>query len=169
MFEYASSNYVKKRTNKRLIVAGMISCLSHVAGLLLLIAFPGVLRPGRHLWFHPPSWILKAPDDNNWRNLVYLGSSSRLQSPSAATLNKFRYDFEKGKSPGTPAIRVAWEEKQASRGDTSESVAAVRPVLGTQDPKPVPNAPATGPIPSTTAGGAGGNPGDVSKAGAAET
>ena len=163
MFEYAKSNYVTRRTNKRLIAAGIVSCLSHLAGLLLLISFPGLLQPGKHLWFHPPVWSSKAPEDSNWRNLVYLGGSPKLQSPSAATLKQFRYDF--GKSLVAPAIRVAWEEKAASRGNASEREPAVRPTLGTRDPKPVPDAQATGPIPSDTAGGAGGNPGDVSKTG----
>jgi len=86
--------------------------------------------------------------------------------PSAETLKKKLYAWTTPVIPSSSApIRIRLgDETAASKGDTTKSVPAVKPTLGTQEPKPRPDIQAASRTPSSEGTGEGsGKTGDESK------
>jgi TonB family protein len=77
--------------------------------------------------------------------------------PSAATLKKNLYGWNDPVIPSkSPPVRVRLgDETEASKGDTKKPVPAVRPTLGTQEPKPLPDVQAASRTPSPDGAGEG--------------
>ncbi len=164
MFEYAVGHYQKHPPSKRLLASWVVSCLCHLAAVVVLIQYPELLQGGINKWFRQP--ILGPPEGGkSWRNLTVV--SSQLQMPPPEILKKYVYDWNRTKTEGKgpPPIRVN------IRAGTN--LPAVAP------PKSIPNRPAqptTPPIPITTTplpatpavtpsgeGGRGTPPGDANK------
>jgi len=122
MFDYAISQTQRRRSGKRIFASWIISCLAHVIMLLLLIQFPQLLQGGmyyRYQAFPLISNILKPKsedDSENWRTVAVLRDPSRMPSPSAATLNKYLFDWDNEES-GPPPIRLSWGDIEISRPD----------------------------------------------------
>jgi TonB family protein len=122
MFDFAISQTKRRRPEKRIFASWIISCLAHFAILLLLIQFPQLLQGGmyhRYRAFPLISNILrtKSEDDmENWRTVAVLKDSSRMSAPSAATLKKYLYDWDK-KESASPPIRLSWGDVEISRPD----------------------------------------------------
>ncbi len=140
MFEFAISQNRKRPPTKRFIVSWILSSLAHAAALIILIENPGLLRPGSHNWIRLPALFEPPPSDPNWRMLTHVVNPSPLQMPSAETLKRALYSWKEPSVPTTsPPIRVRWgNETVAVKGDTTKPVPIVRPELGTQEPKPLP-------------------------------
>jgi len=122
MFDFAISQTQRRRPEKRIFASWILSCLAHLLLLLLLIQFPQLLQGGmyhRYRAFPLISNILrpKSQDDTeNWRTVAVLKDPSRMLAPSAATLKKYLYDWDK-KESASPPIRLSWGDVEISRPD----------------------------------------------------
>ena len=159
MFDFAISQTQRRRPGKRIFASWIVSCLAHFAILLLLIQFPQLLQGGmyhRYRAFPLISNILKprsADDSENWRTVAVLKDPSAMTAPSAATLKKYMYDWDR-KESGPPPIRLSWGDVEISRPDLPP-IPRIRQGEGTPDISLMPNEFA-GTDPSTAAN-AGGN------------
>ena len=122
MFDFAISQTQRRRPGKRIFASWTLSCLAHAIMLLLLIQFPQLLQGGRYYRYRAfplISNVLK-PDTGDaakdWRTVAVLKDPSRMQTPSAATLKKYLFDWDKPES-GAPPVRLSWGDVELSRPD----------------------------------------------------
>jgi TonB family protein len=160
MFEFAISQHQKHPPSRRFFASLMASCILHAVAVLVLIEYPELLSPGLSPWLKRPSLLLsifsrgsdQQQQDSQWRTVTFVGksSNSKMVTPSAETLRRYMYDWSRHVNQGVPPVHVRWgNEKQGSREETSESADKVRPVPGTQEPKPVEAAAAEKPAAAT--------------------
>jgi TonB family protein len=137
--------------------------------LLSLIEYPQLLQGGMYHHFRAAALIAnllgEKPDNENenWRTVAVLKSSPDMVEPSAATLKKYLYDWNK-KGSGSPAVRIRWGDVKATLLDNAPPMPRVR--KGAKEPDlslPANEIASAGSAPAV-AGPAGGQPGDVSGA-----
>ncbi len=121
MFDFAISQTQRRPPGKRIFASWIISCLAHFVMLLLLIQFPQLLQGGmyhRYRAFPLISNILKPVEDDteDWRTVALVKDPSRMMAPSAETLKRLVYDWDKEES-GPPPIRLSWGDVEISRPD----------------------------------------------------
>jgi TonB family protein len=157
MFDFAISQTERRRPGKRVFASWILSCLVHLLTLLLLIQFPQLLQGGmyhRYRAFPLISNILgpKSEDDTeSWRTVAVLKDPSHMSAPSAATLKKYMYDWDK-KESGPPPIRLSWGDVEISRPDLPP-VPRIRQDSESPDISLLPNElAATGPSSAANAG-----------------
>ncbi len=143
MLDYVLSKTRRRRLSRRLIFAWIASCLWHFAMLGMLIQFPQLLQGGMYHQFRGLTGFrgLPAPaaeeDDREWRTVAVLRDLP-MTAPSAATLRKYVYDWEKNKA-GSPPVRVRWGDEQ----ETALKAAAVPiPRTSRERQQPMPPLPA---------------------------
>jgi TonB family protein len=103
MFEFVISGNQKRRPAKRIIAAGVTSCLAHIILLCLLLEYPQLLQGGVYHRFRT-IWQPQTDDgDQNWRTVTVI---SKMTMPSAATLKKLLSDSGKKKREGPPPIHI---------------------------------------------------------------
>ncbi len=164
MFEFAISQHQKRRPTKRVYACWAASCVLHVIALMLLIRYPQLISPGLNRWFRQPALLARlfsqenAEKSSDWRTVTFVGKSSnaKLTTPSAATLRKYMYNWNR-KPEGVPPVRVRWGGEKG--GPTTETAKApTKPVLGTKEPQPSPEekpVAAANPHEPATSGGGG--------------
>jgi len=135
MFEFAIDQQKRHPPSRRYLASVLASCVAHLAAVQILIAFPALLGPGIAHWFrHPSGASADKVETIDWRTVTVLNSPAAMRSPSAATLQKYTYDWEKAAAQAgiSPPIRVSW------RGEIEESAAKTAepldPVAGKQEP-----------------------------------
>jgi len=172
MFEFAISQQRRRPPSRRFYAALVLSCLSHFFALMILIEYPQLLGPGLKAWLRRPIFFTAStPREQPYRLVTVLGTGRGLQMPSDATLKTNTYDWEAHRAGRpNPPIRLKWNGDLA---DSSKAVdkptPAVKPVMGTQEPKPSGDGAGTQ-VPAAPAADAGGAPPAVSTgAGAAGT
>lgn len=122
MFDFAISQTQRRRPGKRIFASWIVSCFAHFMMLFLLIQFPQLLQGGmyyRYRAFPLISNILKPAsedDTKDWRTVALVKDPSRMMAPSAETLKKYMYDWDK-KESGPPPIRLSWGDVEISRPD----------------------------------------------------
>jgi len=135
MFEFAISRNQRRRLSKRIIGSYIVSCLLHLLFILLVIRFPQFFQGGKYHHFHPLSAIANLlgsktanADGKDWRTVAVLRGP--MMQPSAATLKKYLYDWDK-KGSGLPPVRIRWgnEEKALENAPPMPRVS--------QEPKPI--------------------------------
>ncbi len=157
MLDYAISRNRQRRPAKRVYASWIASCCLHFLMLMTLIQFPQLLQGGMYHRFRALSSIqdLLAQDENeNWRTVTVLRDHSPMMAPSAATLRKYAYDWNK-KDSGAPPVRIRWgNEQKAALNEASTPVPRPKP----QQPLPPASetsvappvfSPATNPAPSS--------------------
>ncbi len=138
MFDFAISQQRRHRPTKRIMLAWALSCAAHLGAVLLLIAYPGLLMPGLNRWLRHPIVIGHGPSDDEWRTVAFVGKGG-MREPSAETLRSNTYDWEADAAAKAPPIRLRWgNELNTDDPAQAKPPAAVRPVPGLQEPKPVP-------------------------------
>ena len=127
----------RKPLTGRIVASWFASFICHAMMLLVLIEYPELLRGGM---YHRFRGIGSAPvpgleNDENWRTVAVLKDPSRMMAPSAATLRKYAYDWNR-KVPEAPPIRIRWgDEPKATVLEDAESIARAR---SPQQPAPAP-------------------------------
>jgi TonB family protein len=140
MFDFAVSQNQKKRPTRRLVAAGITSCLTHVAVLAIIAHNPWLLSGGLFRDFQGlrfiPALLQSEPEDEreNFRTVTVLRP---MFEPSAETLKKYAYNWnKKGEKDGTPPVRVRWGGELAPAAKKNEPATPIVP----PQPKPVPPA-----------------------------
>ncbi len=143
MFEYAISQHRKRPPSRRFFACVAASCLIHLVTVMLLIEYPQLLSPGLNRWFRQPSILSEIffrdsgqlEQESSGRLVTFLGKSSnkKMVTPSAATLQKYMYDWSK-KGAGVPPVRVRWGNEKPGAPEAS-STPKLQPVPGFQEPK----------------------------------
>ncbi len=119
MFDYAISKNQRRKPTRRFFASWIASCLAHFMAVLMLIQFPQLLQGGMYHHFRNSSFFSSflgaksESEDKNWRTVAILKDPSRMSAPSAATLQKYLYDWNKNK-PGTPPVHIRWGDVQAA-------------------------------------------------------
>ncbi len=138
MFDFAISQYQKRRLTRRVVFAWALSCAAHLGAVLLLIAYPGLLMPGLNRWLRHPIVIGNGPSDEEWRTVTFVGKGG-LREPSAETLRRNTYDWEAAAAAKAPTIRLRWGNELDTQAQPQDKPsAAIRPVPGLQEPKQAP-------------------------------
>jgi len=115
MFDFAIAQNQKSKPTRRFYVSAAASCLVHLLILIVLIENPWLLHGGiyqrfRGLIISPDSSeFIFDSEDENYRIVTTL---EPMKAPSAATLNKIMYDWNKPDTPDTPPVRIRWGEEQ---------------------------------------------------------
>jgi TonB family protein len=157
MFEFAQSQHTKHPPSRRLITSSVVSCAGHLCLLILLIEYPQLMGPGSGRWLRSLLVAETAAPDPNYRIVTVLHTSP-MQGPSTATLKKYMKNWnEEGSGGNSPPVLIRWGNapEQPSAAAVDKPQTPVRPVPGSQEPKPVPVA-AEGGTGST--GGTGASP-----------
>jgi TonB family protein len=102
MFDYATSHYRKRPTNKRLLGSWVVSCLAHTAFLLLLIEYPQLLTHGAYRWFHP----VNVPDTEITDGRFVAFTRSNMEWPSPEALKQLLPDYSKAAEQPLPPVHV---------------------------------------------------------------
>jgi TonB family protein len=150
VFDFAVSQNQQRRPTKRVVVSWVLSGLLHSMILFSLVKYPQLLQGGVYHRYRAISLftnILKPKSDNdaeNWRTVTVLKSPSRMSAPSAATLKKYLYDWDK-KGSNAPPIRIRWGDIEVVRPDLPPM-----PRLKQEAQKPDISLPANALIPSDT-------------------
>lgn len=122
MFDFAIAQTQRRRPGSRVFASWIISCLAHFLMLLLLIQFPQLLQGGMYHRYRAFPLIgnilnpVSEDDTEDWRTVAVLKDPARMLAPSAATLKKYLYDWDKEES-GPPPIRLSWGDIEISRPD----------------------------------------------------
>jgi TonB family protein len=138
MFDFAISRNQRQRPTGRSFASWIVSCFVHFLFLLLLIEYPQLLRGGMYHHFHAPALLsnILGPkpdtDDNNWRTVAIVKDPSKMIAPSAATLRKYLYDWNK-KGPGTPPVRIGWGDVKTALLESTPPMPRVR--KGAKEPE----------------------------------
>ncbi len=138
MFEFAIAQQRRHPPTKRFFAALILSCLSHFLAIMILIEYPQLLGPGLKAWLRRPLFFTATtPAEPPYRMVAVLGNGSKLQMPSAETLKKNAYDWEAHRAAAAnPPIRIKWNgDISDDRKAVDKPVPAVKPVMGTQEPK----------------------------------
>jgi protein TonB len=131
MFDFAVSRNQGRPQTGRLLASWIVSCLFHFLMLLLLVEYPQLLRGGMYRHFRALSLVTsilgaKSKDeDKDWRTIAVLRNPSRMPAPSAATLKKYLYDWNK-KQPGAPPVRIRWGDVKAALLDNAPPMPRVQ-------------------------------------------
>jgi TonB family protein len=135
MFDFANSLNQRRRPTRRVYISWVASLLAHLFLLCVLIQYPQLLRGGMYHRFHPLSMItsLLNPQsgddkDDNWRTVAVLRGP--MMMPSAATLKKYMYDWNK-KGSGLPPVTVRWGDEHKKALENKPPMPRIRP-----EPKP---------------------------------
>lgn len=137
MFDFAISQYQRKRSTRLVLASRALSITAHFVVLAILIEHPELLSSGVSQWLrHFPVLIRSSvtpppaePGDS--RLVTNLMSGGRMERPSEATIRKFTYDFNKKGEGGMAPIQVIWGGQLAE-----EKIQATKPVMGKEEPKP---------------------------------
>jgi periplasmic protein TonB len=140
MFDFAISQQMGRRVSRRYMGSLVISCLIHFAAVGVLIEYPQLLGSRLRYWIRYPIIFAPKTEERNWRTVTVIGNPGKMQMPPAELLKKYVYDWSAHQSTGkAPLIRIRWSDKQdASLAETKEPIPALKPVPGTQEPKPAP-------------------------------
>ncbi len=134
MFDFAIAQNQKSKPTRRFYVSAAVSCCVHLLILVVLIENPWLLHGGvyhrfRGLIVTPEAseFILDA-EDENFRTVAVLRP---MQAPSAATLKKYMYNWNKADGPeNTPPVRIRWgAEQQAALIEDSLQYSPTGPEL----------------------------------------
>jgi len=128
MFDFAISQSQKKRPTRRIFISWVASCLVHAIVLLLLVQYPQLLRGGIYHRFRAVALLLgqKADGgDKDWRTVTVLKDPSKMLVPSAETLKKLLFDWNK-KGQGTPPVRIGWGDVKSTLLDNAPPMPRVR-------------------------------------------
>ncbi len=146
MFDFAVTQYRRRRPTGRVFTSWVVSCLLHFMLVMLLIEFPQLLRGGMYHGFRPIPLVrgLLAPDkdddDGNWRTVAVLRTSEPMMMPSQATLRQYLQGLNKKESDGgVPPIQVRWGDEE--KAPINESAIPVPRVSEKPEP-PKPSPPA---------------------------
>jgi len=119
MFDYVISKKRDRRFTRRVLFSYISSIFLHCLMVLALIQYPELLRTAisRPLHILSPmtgDWIHKADEkDDRWRTVAVLQPQSKMMMPSAATLKKYLYDWNKKKGENeAPPIRIRFGDEQ---------------------------------------------------------
>ncbi len=143
MFEFAISQQRRHPPSRRFFAALALSCLCHFAAMMTLIEYPQLLGSGLKNWLRRPIFFAPtAPREQAFRMVAVLGGGGGMQMPSSETLRKNTYDWAAHREGApNPPIRLKWSGELADgRKAVDKPIPAVKPVMGTQEPKPVPEA-----------------------------
>jgi len=120
MFDYVISKNLGRRFTGRILFSYISSIFLHCLMVLALIQYPELLRtaisrplhvlaPITGDWFHKA----KQEEENKWRTVAVLQPQSKMMMPSAATLRKYLYDWNKKKDENeAPPIRIRFGDEQ---------------------------------------------------------
>ena len=132
MFEFAISQYQRRKPARRLYASWVASCVFHLALLILLIRFPQLLQGGMYHGFHPVSLLQgimppdNADEDQNWRTVAVLKNSPPMKMPSPATLRQYLSDRDRSESGGdVQTVRVRWRNDPGSSNESELQVPRV--------------------------------------------
>ena len=116
MFDYSIAQNQRQRPTKRLYASAGISCFIHLLILIVLIENPWLLHGGMYFRFRG---LVVSPEateftfdteDDNFRTVAVLRP---MQAPSAETLKKYMYDWNKQDNPeDKPPVQVRWGDEQ---------------------------------------------------------
>jgi len=138
MFEFAISQQRTHPPTRRFFAALILSCLSHFVAILILIEYPQLMGPGLKAWLRRPIFFSASTTrEPVWRSVAVLGKAGGMSMPSSETLKKNTYDWAAHRegAPGPP-IRLKWNGEIADgSAQKDKSAPAVKPVMGTQEPK----------------------------------
>ncbi len=140
IFEFAISQQRRHPPSRRFFAALALSCLSHFVAVMILIEYPQLLGPGLRAWLRRPVFFAPtAPRESQpYRMVTVLESGRGMRMPSAETLKKNMYDWEAHRAGApNPPIRLKWSGELAdNRKGVDKPLPALKPVPGTQEPKP---------------------------------
>ncbi len=128
MFDFAISQSRKQRPTKRIFISWVASCFVHAIVLLLLVQYPQLLRGGMYHHFRAVAQLFgqeSEGDGKDWRTVTILKDSSSMSAPSAETLKKLLFDWNK-KGSGTPPVRIGWGDVRATLLDNAPPMPRVR-------------------------------------------
>lgn len=121
MFDFSIAQNQKRRPTKRFYASAAASCLVHLLLLVLIIQNPWLLHGGMYARFRG---LVISPDvteftfddqEGNFRTVAVLRP---MQAPSAETLKRIMYDWNKPDDPeSTPPVRVRWGDEQQDEPD----------------------------------------------------
>jgi TonB family protein len=138
MFEFAIAQQRRKPLSRRFYAAASLSLLGHFMAVMLLIEYPQLLGSGLKTWLRLPVFstttVTKEP---SWRMAAILGKGGRMDMPAAEVLKRNTYDWNAHRE-GAPAppIRLKWGGELADNRKVDKPTPAVKPAMGTQEPKP---------------------------------
>lgn len=135
MLEYAISRNQRQLPTRRIYASWIASFICHAIMLVMLIEYPQLLQGGMYHRFRALSSVPDADaskDDRNWRTVAVLRNPSPMNAPSAATLRKYAYDWNK-KEPAAPPVRIRWGDQQKA--------ALIEEAASVPRPKPQPPGP----------------------------
>ncbi len=119
MFDYVISKKKDRRLTGRFLFAYVSSILLHWLMVLALIEYPELLRTAIYRPFHilspiTDNWTSKSEQEKDrWRTVAVLRPQSKMMQPSAATLKKFLYDWNKKNADNeAPPIRIRFGDEQ---------------------------------------------------------
>jgi TonB family protein len=162
MFEFAISQNRSRGITKRFLACILMSFLFHLGGLLVLIEYPELLTPGLKYWIKLPTPFAKlltpktgSDEEKAWRTVAMIGNTSKMRTPSNATLKKYMFDRSKKESAsGSFPIRIRLnQEALAAAMNAEKPKPALQHVTGTQEPKPVSASPPSDPSVSKSTSG----------------
>jgi TonB family protein len=112
MFEFAISRNRRRRPTKRIIAAGIASCLIHILVFTILVKNPELLRGGQYHRFHGIALIQRifsqtSKEDIEEDRIVTI--LRPMAAPSAETLKKYMYNWNK-KGEGPAPVHVRWKD-----------------------------------------------------------
>jgi len=174
MLEYALSQYQRRRLSKRILASWIASCIWHSLMLWALIEYPQLLQGGMYHRFRALAVVRSilapesADDEKDWRTVAVLRNPP-LMAPSAATLKKYAYDWNK-KGTEAPPVRVRWgDEQKAALVDNTAPIPRVKQAQPLPAPPlPVGDIATASPAPSSSEPSATTNPGSGSSPNAAQ-
>jgi TonB family protein len=120
MFDYAISQYERRRISKRTLSALIASFLIHLLGIIILINNPSLLQGGKLYQFRAMPLIqyiysLRFQEDkeDDWRMVTLLKKSEPMTAPSIATIKKYLNDLNrKGPGAGLSTVRISLANEQ---------------------------------------------------------
>jgi TonB family protein len=138
MFDFAISQNNRRRPTRRVFASYIASIIIHFFIVLILLSYPELLRGGMYHHFRPLALLVRGltpdtdKDDEKWRTVMVLTPQSKMMAPSAATLKKYLYDWEKkGAIKELPPIRIRFgDEQKAALNENAPPMPKVR-----QEPK----------------------------------
>ncbi|MBN1567312.1 MAG: TonB C-terminal domain-containing protein [Acidobacteria bacterium] len=133
MFDYVIDSNQNRRRRNRIELFFVGSCLLHFLMIAALIEYPQLLRGGMYHRFSPLAWLSdsltpKPKDDSeNWRTVAVLKPQSKMMAPSAATLKRYLYDWDKKRTGNeAPPIRIRFGDEQKAAINNLPPVPRIR-------------------------------------------
>ena len=138
MFEFAIAQQRRKPPSRRFYAAVCVSLLSHLLAVVILIEYPQLLGSGLRSWLRRPVFFTTTVTrEPAWRLAAILGKGGRMEMPPADVLKKNTYNWDEHRE-GAPAppIRIRWGGELADSRKADKPTPAIKPAMGTQEPKP---------------------------------